>query len=137
MLDIDNSLSRDDAAFLSTTLASVAALGVGEIKHGFGNVNYEYTNPDDDGFHVDSPAPGALRLAVDFQKVGGSLRPGGLLVVGHCGGVVGLDFMLQPHLHLLRATEIHRTDFAVWRLPSTPPPPPPLVGADGPNAPAS
>ena len=45
----------DDAAFLSTTLASVAALGVGEIKHGFGNVNYEYTNPDDDGFHVDGP----------------------------------------------------------------------------------
>ena len=43
----------DDAAFLSTTLASVAALG--EIKDGFGNVNYEYTNPDDDGFHVDGP----------------------------------------------------------------------------------
>lgn len=45
----------DDATFLSTTLASVAALGVGEINNGFGNVNYEYTNPDDDGFHVDGP----------------------------------------------------------------------------------
>lgn len=66
-------------------------------------------------FNEDAPVSQALATATAFQSL--VFGPKSLILIGHCReGCAGMDMMLQPQLHMMKATEVYRKGFAAWQL---------------------